>query len=152
MRFVRTFLILAPLTLAAGCADPTAKENATSEQWMHKPNIRLACTYSHSVNGRGEQSRTTQEVSFTIKHLNGGVRVDQEGGNLTFIGEMTDEAINAEDIGKSLFINRFTGAFQISSRTGHNSLDTQPPLIFGAGANPSLTHFGECRPVTDPLF
>lgn len=108
--------------------------------------IRLVCTYSYSIDGKGERGDTSGQELFTVVPLESGRAVIRKQGlGVPFIGTISDEAIAGEasyeisniKFEESLVINRFTGEFQLS---------------FGAVGKGGLTHFGTCRAVTKQLF
>jgi hypothetical protein len=107
--------------------------------------IRLICTYSYSIDDKGERSGTSGEELFTVLALEGGRAVIRKQGlSAPFFGTVSDEEIAGEanyeveniKLAESLSINRFTGQFQLS---------------FGA-AGKRVIHFGKCRSVTKQLF
>lgn len=121
----------------------SATINAAEEDG--KP-IRLICTYSYTIDAKGEKSDTTGEELFTVLPLKDGqVAVRKQGLGAPFLGRMSDEEIAADvsyeisniKLAESLVINRFTGEFQLS---------------FEAQGKAGLIHFGSCRPVTKQLF
>src|SRR5690554_6680634 len=85
--------------------------------------IRLICTYSYTINDKGEVSGTSGEDLFTIIPLESGLAIIRKQRLGTpFIGTVSKEEIAGEatydmsnvKISESLVINRFTGEFQLS--------------------------------------
>jgi hypothetical protein len=135
----RSGIFVALLVIAGGTATVDAAEE-------NDKTIRLICTYSYTIDEKGEKSGTSGEELFTVLPLRDGqVAVRKQGLGAPFSGKMSEEEIVADvnyeisnvKFAESLIINRFTGEFQLS---------------FGAPGKPGLIHFGKCRPVTKQLF
>jgi hypothetical protein len=135
----RSGIFIALLVVAGGTVTVDAAEEDGKT-------IRLICTYSYTIDDKGEKSGTTGEELFTVLPLRDGqVAVRKQGLGAPFLGKMSEEEIIADvnyevsnvKLAESLIINRFTGEFQLS---------------FGAPGKSGLIHFGKCRPVTKQLF
>lgn len=108
--------------------------------------FRLICTYSYTINDKGEKSDTTGEDLFTVLPSKAEqVAVRKQGLSSPFVGTISEEEIVAKanyeiqniKFAESLVINRFTGKFQIS---------------FGMVGKGGLIHFGTCRTATKQIF
>lgn len=137
MRRHHLSLTLLALLLSAG---PT---NATDED---RKSVHLICTYSYTIDDKGEKSGTSGEDLFTVLPLKAGqVTIRKQGLAVPFLGKMSEDEIVGEAnytvsnirLTESLAINRFTGGFQLS---------------FGAPGKRGLIHFGSCRVTTKQLF
>lgn len=135
----RHYLSMTLLALALNAGPLSATEDDSKA-------IRLICTYSYTINEKGEQSDTSGEELFTVVSLkNGQVAVRKQGLGVPFLGRMSVEEITGEanyeikniKFAESLVINRFTGEFQLS---------------FGVVGKGGLIHHGNCRAVTKKLF
>jgi hypothetical protein len=109
--------------------------------------IRLNCTYSYSIDSKGDHSGTSGEKIFTVERLKDGlVNIHQEGPDGPYSGTIVPNEISGEltyklggrVISQSIVINRYNGQFK---ETFHVE-----------NSKGGLIHFGNCRVVTKPLF
>lgn len=137
MRQTYLHIALFALCMSAGTIHAAEEDNKT---------VRLICTYSYTIDEKGEKGGTSGENLFTVVPLKDGqVAVRKQGLGVPFLGKMSKEEITADvsyevsniKLAESLVINRFTGEFQVS---------------FGTPGKPGLIHFGSCRPATKQLF
>lgn len=109
--------------------------------------IRLICKYSHTINAEGEISGTSGEELITVNYSdNGDAIIKKQGLGAEFIGTISDEeiygkteyGISGRTFQRTLRINRFTGALEITFEI--------------IGSKGGLIHYGICEPVTKKKF
>ena len=108
--------------------------------------LRLICTYSYSVDDKGQRTPTSGEHLITVSHSGDGrAIIKKQGLGAEFTGSISHEEIRGEtqyQIGGITFketieINRFTGSLV---------------AMFGTPNGSGIVYYGTCRPASKQLF